>query len=363
MYGCPEKHAEAKPDHFLLPTIFRSITYPVADYVCNRLKGKISFQPNPNKNMLNLDADSVARATPYKELISVLETAFKTDTHTPDRVHLNVEVPGSADGTLLLMPCWQTNEKMGVKIAAVYPDNTRKGLSAVHASYFLMDAGTGEPLAVLDGTELTLRRTAAASALASKYLSRTNSKTMLMVGTGRLAPHLVAAHGCVRNIKNVLIWGRRDEAANLLADRLSTSAFSVSVATDLEAAVVRADIISCATLATAPLIKGRWLQKGQHIDLVGAFKPDMREADSEAVSRAEVYVDTRGGALSEAGDILLAIKEAAITESHIVAELPDLARGTCWGRSSDDAITMFKSVGTALEDLAAAELVMRNHDA
>ncbi len=313
--------------------------------------------------MLNLDADSVANALPYDQLIPALDEAFKTGAIVPDRTQLDVEVPGNADGTLLLMPCWQTNGNAGVKIATVFPDNAAKGRSAVHASYFLLDAGTGVPIAVLDGTELTLRRTAAASALASSYLSRDDSKTLLMVGTGNLAAHLVAAHASARPIDTVLIWGRREEAAKALVSKLATISFETVVVTDLKAAIDSADIISCATLAKGPIIKGDWLQQGQRLDLVGAFKPDMREADSEAVSRAEVYVDTYSGALSEAGDILQAIKEDAINESDIAGDLTELAREQCQGRTSIEAITLFKSVGTALEDLAAAELVIRNHDA
>ncbi len=313
--------------------------------------------------MLNLDADSVANALPYEQLISALDEAFKAGATVPDRTHLEVTVPGNTDGTLLLMPCWQTNGNLGVKIATVFPGNAAKSLPAVYASYFLMDSATGEPIAVMDGTELTLRRTAAASALASTYLSRSDAHTLLMVGTGQLAPHLIAAHASARPIARVLVWGRRDEAAKDIVRRLSTEPFEIDVVTDLQAAIDEADIISCATLAREPLIKGDKLKKGQHLDLVGAFKPDMRETDSAAVSRAEVYVDTVSGALSEAGDILQAIKEEAFKESDIKGDLQKLTRRECQGRTSDDAITLFKSVGTALEDLAAAELVMRNHDA
>lgn len=310
-----------------------------------------------------INAESVANALPYDTLIEALDAAFMTGANTPERSHHQVEVKDGEDGTLLIMPCWQTGERLGVKIATVYPDNFRHGLSAVHASYFLMDATTGVPLAVLDGTELTHRRTAGASALASKYLSRGDSKTLLMVGTGNLAPHLIAAHAAARNIDRVLIWGRREGAARNVADNLSLDSCSIKAVTDLQAGVGEADIISCATLSTEPLIKGAWLQQGQHLDLVGAFRPNMREADSQAVAGAEVYVDTYGGALSEAGDILQAIKEGVFEESDIVGDLTELVRGVCRGRSSDEAITLFKSVGTALEDLAAAELVMRQHNA
>ncbi len=250
--------------------------------------------------------------------------------------------------------------KLGIKIATVFPGNAAKGMSAVYASYFLMDAGTGEPIAIMDGTGLTLRRTAAASALASTYLSRSDSSSLLMVGTGRLAPHLIAAHASARPIDTVIIWGRREEAAIALKSKLSEAPYQVVVMTDLEVAVDRADIISCATLTREPLVEGDWLQEGQHLDLVGAFKPDMRETDSIAVSRANVFVDTVAGALSEAGDIRQAIEERAIKRTDIKNDLEKLARGRCQGRTSDESITLFKSVGTALEDLAAAELVMRN---
>lgn len=313
--------------------------------------------------MIILNAENIAEALPYDALIDALDTAFKAGANSPDRSHYPVEVTGGADGTLLLMPCWQAGGKLGVKIATVFPDNSRHELSAVNASYFLMDATTGVPLAVLDGTELTLRRTAAASALAARYLSRGDSKTLLMVGTGKLAPHMVAAHATSRDIDRVLIWGRREQAARKVVENLSVESFSIEPVTDLEAAVHEADIISCATLAIEAIIKGEWLQEGQHLDLVGAFKQEMREVDGEAVARAEVFVDTYNGALSEAGDILQAIEEGAMKESDIVGDLSELARGKCQGRSSGEAITLFKSVGTALEDLAAAELVMRNQNA
>ena len=313
--------------------------------------------------MLNLDAESIANALPYDQLIAALDAAFKAGATVPDRTHLEIDVPGDADGTLLLMPCWQTSGNLGVKIATVFPGNAARDLSAVYASYFLVDAGTGEPIAVMDGTELTLRRTAAASALASTYLSRGDSNTLLMVGTGNLAPHLITAHAAARPIDKVLIWGRREEAAKDVENRLSPASFKISVVTDLKAAVDSADIISCATLAREPLIKGDWLQKGQHLDLVGAYKPDMRETDGAALARARVYVDTISGALSEAGDILQAIREEAIKEKDIEGDLQKLTRRQCEGRTSQEEITLFKSVGTALEDLAAAELVMRNHHA
>ena len=311
--------------------------------------------------MLTLDANQVAAALPYDQLIDALANAFGNDSEVPLRAHHEVLLPDGNPGTLLLMPAWQPGGNMGVKIATVFPDNAAQGFPAVFASYILMSAKTGVPVAVLDGTEITLRRTAAASALASRFLSRSDSSRLLMVGTGNLAPHLIAAHATARQLTDICIWGRRREAAEKLAGTLASSSFSVAVADDLGQAVANADIISCATLASEPLVAGEWLQPGQHLDLVGAYKPDMREADSQAVARAEVFVDTRAGALSEAGDIKLAIDDGSIQEGDVRGELKDLVSGNARGRTSDEAITLFKSVGTAIEDLAAAELVLKNH--
>ena len=302
------------------------------------------------------DRDAVAASLPYRELVDALESAFRRDAVIPDRAHHQLDVPGHPDATLLLMPAWRAGEFLGVKIATIHPGNAGMNLPSVHASYLLLNAGTGEPVALLDGAELTLRRTGAASALASKYLSRQDAAVFLMVGTGTLAPHLVAAHAAVRTFDEVMIWGRRSEAAAGLAEALAPASFALSVVDDLEEAVARADIVCCATLATEPLILGKWLHPGQHLDLVGAFRPDMSEADTDAVVRAEVYVDTLAGATAEAGEIVQAIRSGRLAPGDIVGDLFALSRGTCPGRTSEDAITLFKSVGYALEDLAAAEL-------
>jgi len=310
--------------------------------------------------LLTLDAKAVATALPYDQLIETLRKAFSTGIDVPRRAHYEVDVPGGTPGTLLLMPAWQSGSGMGVKIGTVFPDNAQLGKPTVFASYLLMSAETGMPVAMLDGTELTLRRTAAASALASSFLSRENARSLLMVGTGNLAPHLIAAHATARPIREVYIWGRRPDAAGQLAESLVDVEFSVCVVENLESAAREADIISCATLATEPLIVGEWLSAGQHIDLVGAFKPDMCEVDEAAIVRADVYVDTRVGAFAEAGEIVQAMRSGALSKADIKGELAELAEGSVSGRGNDDVITLFKSVGSALEDLAAAELVMRN---
>jgi len=313
--------------------------------------------------MITLDAKAVADALPYDALIAALAKAFGSDIEVPQRTHHEVLVPGGTEGTLLLMPAWQAGRNIGVKIATVFPDNTKQDYPAVFASYLVMSAASGLPLAVLDGTELTLRRTAAASALASTYLSRQDAKRLLMVGTGKLAPQLVIAHATARPIDEVVIWGRRKAASERLAECLSGNAFSVTVSDDLEKSVPEADIISCATLAKEPLIKGELLRAGQHLDLVGAFTPDMSEADADALRLASIYVDTRAGALAEAGEIVQAMESGTIAASDICGELAELVSGKAPGRRDASEITLFKSVGTALEDLAAAELALRIFDA
>jgi ornithine cyclodeaminase len=277
--------------------------------------------------------------------------------------------PGSADATLLLMPAWTRGPsgRLGVKIVTIFPDNARRSLPSIYGQYVLLDGETGAPLALLDGTMLTKRRTACASGLASRYLSRPDAARLLMIGTGALAPQLIRVHSKVRPIREVAIWGRRPEEAQRLAHQLSSSlptllgrAIAVRAVADRQQAVTQADIVSCATLSRVPLVEGAWLREGQHIDLVGAYTPEMRESDDAAVRRARIHVDTRAGATREAGDIVLPIRNGVITADNIVADLFELARGERSGRPAGDghSITLFKSVGAALEDLAAAELAV-----
>jgi ornithine cyclodeaminase len=238
----------------------------------------------------------------------------------------------------------------------IFPDNDAQGLPSVMGAYLLLDGKTGAPIALIDGPMLTVKRTAAASALASSYLSRPDCERFLMIGTGSLAPYLIMAHASVRPICNVLIWGRSPDKAARLAKRLDRPDFRVAATADLEAAVRGAHVISCATLSKDPLVRGDWLQPGQHLDLVGAFRPDMRESDDTAIRRARVFVDTRDGALAEAGDIVQPIESGVLDRDDVAGDLFDLTRGERAGRRFYDQITLFKSVGTALEDLAAAEL-------
>ena len=304
-------------------------------------------------------------ALSYPALVDVLEAAFRTGAIAPLRHHHAIALDGRPEATLLLMPAWQASAPgaatagryLGVKSVTVFPDNASRGKPAVFGTYLLFSAETGETLAVMDAARLTAWRTGAASALASRYLSRPDSQRLLMVGAGVLAPQLIRAHASVRPIREVAIWNRSAPRARDLAARLADTGLAITVADDLETAVRAADIVSTATISSEPLVHGAWLRPGTHVDCVGAYRPGMRETDDEVVRRARIFVDTRTGAFGEAGDILQPIKSGVIGKEAVLADLFDLTRGTSTGRRTPEEITLFKSVGAAIEDLAAAVAV------
>ena len=303
-------------------------------------------------------AAEVHAALPWPDLADALHAAFVRGAQVPLR---HAHALASTD-TLLLMPAW--DERLLItKLVTVIPGAP----STVEATVMALDRATGHPLAVLDGEALTLRRTAATSALAARHLALPEVETLLVVGTGRLAAWMARAHVALRpNLRRVLVWGRRQEAAQALAAELASEFASESAAkglpvqatADLEAAVRQARLITCATTSTEPLVRGAWLAPGTHLDLVGGFRRDMREVDDEAVVRARIVVDTHAGAGAEAGDLVQPLQRGVITSEAVVGELAELLRGECVGRRHPEDITLFKSVGTALEDLAAARLVL-----
>jgi ornithine cyclodeaminase len=300
-----------------------------------------------------IDADAVHAALEWRALVNALREAFRTGANAPVRSSHAVTPDGDR---LLLMPAWDASS-LGVKIVTVFPRNPARGLASVSALYLLMDVSTGHPLALIDGEALTLRRTAAASALASLYLSRPDSRTLLVVGPGRLAPYMAAAHCAVRPIERVLVWGRAPARAGALARELRDQGVPAEPCADLGAGLAQADVVTCATTSREPVLRGALVKPGTHVDLVGAFTAEMRESDDELVARASVFVDTVAGALKEAGDLVQAIAAGGIARDHVKAELADLCQGRRAGRRSAEEVTLFKSVGTALEDLCAARLV------
>lgn len=305
--------------------------------------------------MISIDDTGVRDTLDLASVVEALRMIFRDGCEAPLRHHHEVHGKAAPSGTMLLMPAWVPGRYLGVKLVNVFPDNGKRGLPAVQGLYALFSGTTGQMLATLDGNELTARRTVAASALAASYLARKDASTLLLVGTGRLAQLMAQAHAAIRPLGRVLVWGRNPAKAAELRDNLSGEFGNVSVASDLAAAVAEADIVSCMTLSREPLIHGSWLRPGTHLDLVGGFRPDMREADDEAIRRASVFIDTPG-AMSEAGDIAAPLANGVLVRDAIHADLAGLARGQHPGRVSADEITLFKSVGASQEDLAAAIL-------
>lgn len=313
------------------------------------------------------DAAATHAALPFDALITALRERFAAGCEVPPRhVHEIVNPLGEAGQdaasrrlTSLIMPAWIPGRYYGVKIINIAPGNARRGLPGLHASYLLFDARTGAPLAQIDGDALTVRRTVAASALAGSYLARPDAKHLLLVGAGRIGALLPAAWRAVRPIEQVSVWARRPEAAQALAAQLQAQGLNAQAHSDLAAACGEADIVSCATLATEPVVRGAWLAPGAHLDLIGSFTPAMREADDACFEGARIFVDS-DEALQKSGDLLVPMQHGVFRADEVRGTLTTLSRGVATGRRNATERTVFKSVGNALEDLAAA---VRVHEA
>ncbi|MEZ5279521.1 MAG: ornithine cyclodeaminase family protein [Acidimicrobiales bacterium] len=307
-----------------------------------------------------LDAGRVVDATPWGELIDAIGAELAAGNSVAPQRHVHdVPMVDGSTGALLLMPAWTAGELIATKVVTFFPSNAGTVVPTVNAAVLLFDGRDGRHVATIDGDELTARRTAAISALASRHLARPDSSRLLVVGTGSLAPNVARAHSHVLPISTIEVWGRSADKAAAVAERLASEGFDARVATDLSQAVAQADLISCVTAATSPLINGDWLAPGAHLDLIGGFQHEMRESDDRAVERADVFVDTVSGA-TLAGDLSQPIADGWFSADDIVADLATLARGDHAGRTSNDQITLFKSAGFAVADLAAARLALRN---
>lgn len=292
----------------------------------------------------------------FNKLINALQIGFSTSQiQVPLRHHHDFPNPvENKDSTLLLMPAFNPGKDIGVKVVTVSPNNGKYNLPAIQGTYIYLDAHKGTIKAILDAKSLTAKRTACTSALASSYLSRKDSSSLLMIGTGALSKNLILAHAGVRPITKVYIWGRSMDKAKEVCNHLVGQAFVCIAVENIEDIISEVDIISCATISPTPLVFGKWLRPGQHIDLVGSYKKDMREADDETILNSSVYIDTYQGGLKESGDIVIPLNTGIITKDDIKADLFDLCSDSKPGRTTENEITLFKSVGHALEDLVAA---------
>lgn len=307
-------------------------------------------------NIVQIESEFIEDNTCFSQLVEALREGFSDPrTIVPERHHHDFPNPKTdIDSTLLLMPAWDPGKHAGIKIVTISPENSQFDLPSVQGTYILLNAETGSIKATIEAKSLTAKRTAAASALASSYLSAKDASSMLMIGTGVLSTNLIQAHAAVRDIKKVYVWGRNYSKAKKVCESIESDTFSCQAVESVEQVISEVDIISCATLSKDPLVRGELLRPGQHLDLVGAYRVDMREADDNAITRGTIFVDTFHGGMKENGDIAIPLREKLIDENDIQAELSQLCSGERSGRTNDEQITIFKSVGYALEDLVAA---------
>jgi ornithine cyclodeaminase len=304
-----------------------------------------------------MGADTTRRALQFDRLIPALRDAFASGASVPLRHHHFIPQPDGTKAVFLLMPGWHEPGRgyLGVKIVSIFPGNTTRGIPGLNSTYLLCDGATGVPLALIDGNEITVRRTVGVAALAASYLARDDAKSLLIVGAGRVASVAAFAFKEVRPIADISVWDIDPKKAEDLAHALRSQGFNAVASAKLEAAARNADIISCATLSNTPLISGEWFKPGTHLDLIGSFTPQMREADDQCFAKGRIFLDSTD-ALEESGDLIDPIKNGVITPVSIVGILSDLCSAKISGRRSRDEVTIFKAVGTALSDLAAGAL-------
>ena len=310
--------------------------------------------------MLFIDAERVHTLLDYPSLVRAFEDYHRQEVDALDELLLTQSTDSGKSEHFFLRAAWQRRQALGAKLITVFPDNVAagEGLPSVQAIYVIFDGVNGKPLACIDGTALTYRKTAADSALGAKFLAREDSETMLMVGAGAMAPHLIMAHTAIRpSIRRVMVWNRTFARAVELTKTLRLKNITLTPTSDLEASARTADLISCATMSVTPLLQGAWLKSGAHLDLVGGFTEAMREADDETVRKAIVYVDSRDTA-RHCGDIAAPIKAGTLCDDDIVADLFQLCRGERKGREQADEITFFKNGGGGHLDLMTARFLL-----
>lgn len=308
--------------------------------------------------MLYLDGSRIAALLDYPALIAGLRRLHREDTEALE--DLLLEQPGSGGHTdrFFLRAAWQRERALGTKVITIFPDNPQlTDKPSIQAIYLLFDGRDGSPRLALDGTMLTWLKTAADSALGASFLARDDARTLLMVGAGAMAPQLIRAHRAARpSLQRIRLWNRNRARAEQLAAELAGAGIEITVVDDLAGAAATADIISCATMSSDPLIQGDWLRPGTHLDLVGAYTATMREADDQALRRGVLFVDNRQTAL-DTGELGIPLDAGVISADAIQADLFQLSRGQHPGRRNAEQITVYKNGGGGHLDLMCARLV------
>ena len=317
--------------------------------------------------MLMLDADTLLASMPFTLLVEKLAELHRQPIGQVDEMLMESIDAKDQVNHFFIRTGWQAEKAVGAKVITVFPRNNQKALHpSIQAIYVLFDGVSGSPVACLDGTALTWLKTASDSALGSQLLSRQDCSSMLMIGAGQMAPYLVEAHCAVRpSIRRVRIWNRSPGKAEALRERLARDLPDLDVETcdDLEAGISDAELVCSAIACEQPVIDGRWLKPGTHVDLVGAYTPVMREADDHCLERGRLFVDARETTLEHIGELMIPLASGVIRESDVLADLAELCLGQHPGRLGDDDITLFKNGGGGHLDLMCARLLHEQHQA
>ena len=303
--------------------------------------------------MVNLSAETLGKHKKYIKIITEIKNSYKKSFKVPPRVIHEIKNKINP-GNLFIMPAWERDEYIGVKVSTSFPSNTKLNKPSIHGRYILFSSKTGFVLSVIDGAELTAIRTVASAALATSILSKKNASSMLIVGTGKLAAKIPFFYGSVRNIKIYYVWGRNFSKAKELCRNFKKNKINAIPVKNIKEVSKKVDIISCVTPSKKSLVFGSYVSKGCHIDLVGAFNISMRESDDNLIKKGKVFFDNKEGGFKEAGDILIPLKKKLISKKHIKGDFYDLIQGKIKGRTSNDQVTIYKSVGDALQDYSVA---------
>jgi len=303
--------------------------------------------------MVNLSAETLGKHKKYIKIITEIKNSYKKSFKVPPRVIHEIKNKINP-GNLFIMPAWERDEYIGVKVSTSFPSNTKINKPSIHGRYILFSSKTGFVLSVIDGAELTAIRTVASAALATSILSKKNASSMLIVGTGKLAAKIPFFYGSVRNIKIYYVWGRNFSKAKELCRNFKNNKINAIPVKNIKEVSKKVDIISCVTPSKKSLVFGSYVSKGCHIDLVGAFNISMRESDDNLIKKGKVFFDNKEGGFKEAGDILIPLKKKLISKKHIKGDFYDLIQGKIKGRTSNDQVTIYKSVGDALQDYSVA---------
>lgn len=311
--------------------------------------------------MLMLDADKILNSLSFTALVDELAEMHRDPIGLIDEMLMESRDANDNINHFFIRTGWQPEKAVGAKVITVFPrNNQQREWPSIQAVYILFEGVNGTPVACLDGTALTWIKTATDSALGSRLLSRENIETMLMIGAGQMAPHLVSAHCAVRpSLNQVQIWNRTGDKAAALCASLAQKFPQITFApvSEIEAGAREADLICSAIGCEAPIIEGAWLKPGVHVDLIGAYTPTMREADDECLRRGSLFVDARETTLHHIGELMIPLANGVINEEDVLADFSDLCQQRHAGRQSDNEITLFKNGGGGHLDLMCARIL------